>query len=76
VDSDQWVIEVEREVCVGSGICSAMAPDYFELRQGRSAPVRPAVGADEAVLDAAGSCPVEAILVRHAVTGELLAPDA
>ncbi|HET8657806.1 MAG TPA: ferredoxin [Micromonosporaceae bacterium] len=76
MDSDRWVVEVARDVCVGSGVCSAMAPDYFELRQGRSIPVRPTVGAEETVLEAAGSCPVEAILVRHAVTGEVLAPDA
>lgn len=73
--SDHWVVDVDRQVCIGSGLCAALAPDHFQLSGGRSAAVRRDADADEAVLDAADSCPVEAILVRHAATGEVLAPQ-
>lgn len=76
MDSDHWVIDVDRAACIGSGMCAALVPTHFQLVDGRSTPVRREVDADESVLDAADNCPVEAIVVRHAVTGEVLAPQA
>jgi ferredoxin len=70
-----WRIEIDGETCIGSGICAGSAPDHFALVDGvscaRAAEVEPA---DE-VLDAAESCPVEAIAVTDAATGEVLAPE-
>ncbi|WBB61281.1 ferredoxin [Streptomyces sp. WMMC500] len=70
-----WHIEVDRETCLGTGGCAVLAADYFVLSGNRARAVESAVSPDEAVLDAAASCPVEAILVRDAATGRVLAPE-
>lgn len=69
-----WTIDVDAEVCVGSGMCIAMAPDHFRLDGDRARPRDGRVDPDDVVVDAAESCPAEAIAVRRAATGELLAP--
>lgn len=70
-----WEVAVDRERCIGSGICVGTAPGRFVLTGGRSGPVRAFVGPDGAVLDAAESCPMEAVTVRERGTGRLLAPE-
>ncbi|WP_449474986.1 ferredoxin [Streptomyces abikoensis] len=60
-----WRLAVDRSACIGSGICAALAPDAFRLEDERSRPVRGATGPDEAVLDAADSCPAAAITVTE-----------
>lgn len=69
-----WLVEVDTESCIGSGMCAGTAPDHFELvagvAQAKNSPVEP----DEDVVDAAESCPVEAILVKEAASGEVVAP--
>ncbi|MBO2458403.1 ferredoxin [Actinomadura violacea] len=69
-----WLVEVDGRTCIGSGICAGAAPDHFALVDGESRPVRAETGPDDRVIDAAESCPVEAITVRAKGTGELLAP--
>ncbi len=66
-----WIISVDKSACLGSAVCVGTAPGRFVLddRQ-RSGPVVPAIAADEAVRDAAASCPVEAISLLDADTGE------
>lgn len=70
----KWQIEVDSGVCIGSGMCTGIAPGHFRLEGNRSRPVDEFTGEADAVLDAAENCPVEAILVRHAETGARLAP--
>jgi ferredoxin len=70
----RWRIEVDRDTCIGSGICAASAAAYFRLDGGRSTPARAEVDADETVLDAAEQCPLEAIRVVDAATGDSVAP--
>ncbi|WP_239396340.1 ferredoxin [Frankia sp. CiP3] len=55
-------VEVDRGVCIGSGICVGSAPAFFRLDGGR-ARVRDDAPPDQTVLDVADSCPVEAISV-------------
>ncbi|NYI04812.1 ferredoxin [Allostreptomyces psammosilenae] len=69
-----WTVRVDRTACVGSGICVGRAPGRFVLEGGRSRPVGERVEGDQEVVEAAESCPMEAIEVRDAITGELLAP--
>ncbi len=65
-----WRLEVTPD-CIASGVCLALAADEFVLGDdGRAHPVREVVGERETVLDAAASCPMEAILIRDAVTNE------
>ncbi|MEV5598352.1 ferredoxin [Streptomyces sp. NPDC052496] len=71
----RWHVEVDRSVCIGSGLCVATAPDGFELDTARqSHPVHPECDACDDVLAAAEGCPVEAITVRLAATGEVVFP--
>ncbi|MGK5545177.1 ferredoxin [Streptomyces sp. URMC 127] len=60
-----WRVTVDRSACIGSGICAALAPDFFHLEDERSRPLRAATGPDEALLDAADSCPAAAITVTE-----------
>ncbi|MFF0742580.1 ferredoxin [Streptomyces sp. NPDC004111] len=72
---DRWHVEVDRGVCIGSGMCVAAAPGSFRLDSARqSHPVHPDVDADEDVLAAAEGCPVEAIAIALRDTGEPVFP--
>ncbi|MFJ8854820.1 ferredoxin [Streptomyces sp. NPDC102437] len=71
---DCWRISTDTEVCIGSGICVGIAPDHFQLVDGRSQPIEERVDEDQLVRDAADNCPVEAISV-HDSTGRKIAPE-
>ncbi|MFJ9414363.1 MULTISPECIES: ferredoxin [unclassified Streptomyces] len=72
---DRWRVEVDRSVCIGSGMCVGASPDGFWLDSARqSHPVAPEGDASEGVLAAAEGCPVEAILITVAETGEAVFP--
>ena len=71
----RWRIAVDRELCTGSGMCAGGAPRHFSVDGGRSTPVAEVVPEDPAVLDAAETCPVEAIRVYALDSGEQLAPE-
>ncbi|MEU4032863.1 ferredoxin [Streptomyces collinus] len=72
---DRWHVEVDRSVCIGSAQCLHHAPDGFRLDTGRqSHPVEPEADAGEQLLAAAESCPVEAITLTLAVSGEPVFP--
>jgi len=76
VSAVEYRIEIDRRACIGSGMCTASAPDRFLLDGGRAAATSDLpFPADENVLDAAESCPAEAILVRDAASGKVLAPE-
>src|SRR5262249_49552939 len=69
-----WRVTV-NDRCVGSGSCIGIARRHFRLdRDDRSPPVDVEVAPSEAVLDAAASCPMEAILVVDLETDEVLEP--
>lgn len=69
----EWVVEADQDLCIGSGDCVGWAPDVFELLTD-DATVRILSGATnadlEVVKDAALSCPTGAIriLFRDGVT--------
>jgi ferredoxin len=72
-EQTSWSVQLDRFLCIGSGMCVATAPDRFHLVDSRAdvvdaGPVEP----DEILLDAADACPAEAIRVLAA--GTLLAP--
>ncbi|MFI8965024.1 ferredoxin [Streptomyces sp. NPDC053493] len=72
---DRWHVEVDRGVCIGSGMCVNHAPDGFRLDTARqSHPRDPERDADERVLAAAEGCPVEAITITLAEDGEPVFP--
>lgn len=59
-----WLVHVDPRRCVGAGICAGLAPERFTLVDGVSRATAEDVSPDDAVIDAAESCPVEAITVR------------
>ncbi|WP_179956867.1 ferredoxin [Amycolatopsis anabasis] len=60
-----WRIEVDENTCIASGMCAALAPEFFELEGDHARPLSGEVEPDEIVLDAADSCPAMAITVRE-----------
>ncbi|MFI6644815.1 ferredoxin [Streptomyces sp. NPDC050504] len=70
-----WSVAVDRAACIGASVCANYAPGLFVLEAGKSSPRVSNTAPDEAVLDAAETCPVSAITVHDAASGALLAPE-
>ena len=75
MSDNRWRLTVDAKLCINSGLCIAAAPGRFVQRASGSEPVAEQVSPDEALLEAAEGCPVEAIRVLDAVRGTILAPD-
>lgn len=75
VTDERWRISVDHQKCQGTAMCAALAPAYFEVRDGLSEPIGGEVEPDEDVRDAAEQCPLEAIMVTSAEDGRLVAPE-
>ncbi len=58
-------VRVDRDLCIGVGNCVAFAPTVFALDEENKAIVLdpPSVG-DDTLLEAAGSCPENAIIIE------------
>jgi ferredoxin len=68
-------VTVDHNVCVGNAMCETIAPNVFALNENRqSEAVNPEWDTVEKILDAAENCPVSAIIVEDAETGERLFP--
>ena len=58
-------VRVDRDLCIGVGNCAAFAPTVFELDQENKAVVlNPSSVDDNTLLEAAKSCPENAIIVE------------
>lgn len=68
----RWRIEIDPEVCMGTGICAGVAPHRFRVVDGHSMPSTEEFPPDDAVWDAVESCPMEALRVRDTASGEVL----
>ena len=74
----RWKISVDKNVCICSAMCIAIAPDRLVLDERQRSgpveaeinPVEAEIDPDEAVRDAAASCPSEAISLVEAGTGQ------
>jgi ferredoxin len=66
---------VDHQVCVGNAMCESIAPKVFRLDDNRqSEAFDPNGDSEEKILEAAENCPVSAIVVEDAETGERLFP--
>ena len=66
---------VDRQTCVGNAMCETFAARTFRLNDDRQSEVVNPEGDDhEKILEAAENCPVSAIFVEDAETGERLFP--
>lgn len=58
-------VRVDKELCIGIGNCVAVAPTVFELNEENKANVLNSNSVDDsAILEAAESCPQNAIIVE------------
>jgi ferredoxin len=66
---------VDHTACVGNSMCETIATKSFRLNEKRQSEAIDPPGDDEAaILEAAENCPVSAIFVEDAETGERLFP--
>jgi ferredoxin len=58
-------IKIDRNLCIGAGTCSVIAPEVFELDSELKATVKdPTAAPEDKIIDAAKSCPVLAIILE------------
>ena len=68
-------ISVDHNLCVGNSMCETIAAKVFVMNDDRQSEVAdPEADTEENILEAAESCPVSAIKVVDAETGETLFP--
>ena len=68
-------ITVDHNVCVGNQMCETFAPKVFVINDNRQSEVADAAAdTEENIMEAAENCPVSAITVEDADTGEKLFP--
>ena len=73
--AQKFNVSVDHDLCVGNAMCETFAPKVFVLNEERqSEAVDPASDTVEHILEAAENCPVSAIKVVNAETGEQLFP--
>ncbi|MGW1024775.1 ferredoxin [Streptomyces sp. NPDC002577] len=73
--TERWTVTVDQRVCVRTGLCAASAPEEFELDEhGQGRARAETLPASDAVLEVAESCPIEAISITAADTGERVFP--
>lgn len=59
-------VEIDRDLCMGSGHCVYEAPGVFDLDdESVSVVVAPSAAPEDAVIAAARKCPTHAITVRR-----------
>ena len=55
---------IDRDACVGQGFCVSAAPTVFQLdNNGKAILLDPGAANDDKILEAARSCPVDAIFL-------------
>ncbi len=68
-------VSVDHDLCVGNAMCVTIATKAFTLNDDRKAvPADPDDDTEEVIMEAAENCPVAAITVTDAGTGEKLFP--
>ncbi len=68
-------VRVDHLLCVGNQMCETFAPNVFRMNDNRqSEVVNPEGDPEAAILEAAENCPMSAIIVEDAETGEQLFP--
>ena len=68
-------VSVDHDICVGNAMCITIATNAFKLNDERQAvSANPDGDTEELILEAAENCPVAAIKVIDADTGEQLFP--
>ncbi|MGQ9524672.1 MAG: ferredoxin [Armatimonadota bacterium] len=68
-------IRIDRDTCIGEGLCVSTCPGVFDLDEEEKCYVVDPNGGDEACIrEAAEACPVQAIILEDEETGEQIYP--
>jgi len=54
-------IKIDKEKCIGCGLCASIAPEVFDIDDNGKAKIKNQKGDKKKIKDAIDSCPVEAI---------------
>ena len=76
-DDSKYIIEYDKNKCIGAASCSVIAPETFVMNDENRAEIRHDVedfNTDDLILDAAMSCPVLAIKIINKETNEIIFP--
>jgi ferredoxin len=66
---------IDRDQCIGDGLCVNDAPETFDLDDEQKAFVLESPGDElEYILEAARNCPLDIIVVEETATGKKLYP--
>jgi len=72
----KYRIEIDRDACIGDGLCADEAPGTFEMDDDDIAVVISPDGDDpDTILEAAQACPSDAIILYDAETGAKVWPE-
>lgn len=72
----KFQIIVDRDLCIGAASCVGVAPDVFELdAEDKSVVINPDGADDKTLMQAAQSCPQDAIFLKDKETGEQIYPE-
>ncbi|MFD6859008.1 ferredoxin [Rhodococcus sp. NPDC060090] len=70
MSDEQYLVELDREICMGAGVCVSYAADTFAMGSDATAEVRtPIVTEMSDVEVAASGCPTGAITLMRSVEG-------
>lgn len=74
--TSKYKVEILRDACIGAASCVAIAADTFQLDEENLVyMVEGEWDQDDIILAAAQSCPVFAIIIKDAATGEQIFPE-
>ncbi|MEO6728891.1 MAG: ferredoxin [Candidatus Dojkabacteria bacterium] len=82
-DTSEYIIEYDKNKCIGAASCSVIAPLTFFMNDENKADFvidpqvpegEPTLDTDDAIMEGAQSCPVLAIKIIEKSTGDILFP--
>ena len=69
-------ISIDREECIGDGLCANEAPETFEMDdESKAVVLEDSTDDHECILEAAKACPLDIIVVEDKETGKKLYPE-
>ena len=69
-------ITIDRDECIGDGLCADDAPATFEMDDDEKAVVlESSTDPRESIIEAGRNCPVDCIFIEDKDTGEKLCPE-
>ncbi len=72
----KYRIIIKRDLCIGAASCVAIAPNTFDMDGDNIAVIKEGEwDEEELILAAAQSCPVFAIIIEDAETGQRIFPE-